>query len=68
MGYDRGPSHGARPGITAAEQVGGPEQVGLVAELAGQAGEAEPAALHDVGAMGQAGRNRKYPASASAND
>src|SRR2546429_2802503 len=30
---------------------------GLLAQLAGQAGEAEPAALHDVGLVGQAERD-----------
>jgi len=30
------------------------EQFGVLAELAGRAGEADPAALHDVGVVGQA--------------
>ena len=41
----------------AAEQVGRAEQLGLLAQLAGQAGEADPAALHDVGLVGQAERD-----------
>src|SRR5690348_1404336 len=43
-----------RPGGTAAEEVGGAEQFGLLAQFAGQAGEAELPALHDVGLVSQA--------------
>src|SRR5437016_14618884 len=46
-----------RLGGAAAEEVGRAEQFGLLAPLAGQAGEAEPAALHDVGPVGQAERH-----------
>src|SRR5271165_1251403 len=50
MGRGREAAYGAQPGVAAAEQVGGPEPVRVVAQVAGQAGEADPAALHDVGA------------------
>src|SRR5689334_20531074 len=48
---------GAALGGAAAEEVGGAEEFRLLAQLAGQAGEAEPAALHDVGLVGQAERD-----------
>ena len=54
----QGGAVGGRPlDVAAAEQVGGPEQVGVVAQFAGQAGEADPAAFHDVGVVGQAERH-----------
>ena len=54
----QGGAVGGRPWhVAAAEQVGGPEQVGVVAQFAGQAGEADPAAFHDVGVVGQAERD-----------
>ena len=46
--------YGGRLVRAAAQQVGGLEQFGVGAELAGRAGEADLAALHDVGVVGQA--------------
>src|SRR4051794_27323123 len=48
---------GGVSGGAAAEEIGGAEQLGLLAQLAGQAGEADPAALHDVRLLGQAERD-----------